>query len=144
MCDDQIEVGNFVRRIAEGLGYEVEFTDQPDEFGRLYRSFDPDVVVLDLAMPAVDGIELLHVLAEEHSRALIVLMSGLDPDMRAAALRLGRAYQLDMAGIIAKPIRSAELRDVLEALKEAARLTGRGDPVGSGKEMCRARGDRDW
>src|SRR3546814_13582471 len=80
-------------------------------------------------MPAVDGIELLHVLAEEHSRALIVLMSGLDPDMRAAALRLGRAYPLAMAGIIAKPIRSAELRDVLEALKEAARPQRDGEPV---------------
>lgn len=129
MCDDQAEVGNFVRRVAEGLGYEMKFTDQPDAFGRLYRSFDPDVVILDLAMPAVYGIELLHFLAEEHSRALILLMSGLDPDMRAPALRLGRAYQLDMAGIVAKPTRSAELRDILETLKAAAHLTRGADPA---------------
>jgi len=127
MCDDEAEVGDFVRRVAEELGYEMKFTDQPGDFGRLFRSFDPDVVILDLAMPAVDGIELLHLLAEEHSRAVILLMSGIDPDTRAAALKLGRAYQLDMAGIIAKPTRSAELRELLESLKATARLTRGGD-----------------
>ena len=97
MCDDEAEVGDFVRRIAEELGFEVSFTDRSWDFARLYRSCDPDIVVLDLGMPQVDGIELLHLLAQEHCRALILLMSGLDSGMRGAALRLGEAYQLNMA-----------------------------------------------
>jgi CheY-like chemotaxis protein len=123
MCDDEAEVGDFVRRVAEDVGYEMKFTDEAGDFGQLYRSFDPNLVILDLAMPNVDGIELLHLLAEEHCRAPILLMSGLDPSMRETALRLGRAYRLNMAGIVAKPIRAAELRELLDNLKTAAHLT---------------------
>src|SRR3989337_1147316 len=123
MCDDKAEVGDFVRRVAEDVGYEMKFTDEAGDFGRLYRSFDPNLVILDLAMPNVDGIELLHLLAEEHCRAPILLMSGLDPSMRETALRLGRAYRLNMAGIVAKPIRAAGPREIPANLKTAAHLT---------------------
>ena len=123
MCDDKAEVGDFVRQVAEELGYEMKFIGEAAGFGRLYQSFDPDLVILDLAMPNVDGIELLHFLAEEHCQAPILLMSGLDPDMRESALRLGRAYRLNMAGIVAKPIRAAKRRELLDNLKMAAHLT---------------------
>src|SRR3546814_729127 len=123
MCDDDAEVGDFVRRVTEDLGYAMAFTNEAGDFGRLYQSFDPDLVILDLAMPHVDGIELLHFLAEEHCRALILLMSGLDPAMRETALRLGLAYRLNMAGIVAKPVRAAALRELLDSLRTPAYLT---------------------
>lgn len=123
MCDDKAEVGAFVRWVAEELGYEMKFSDEAGDFGRLYRSFAPDLVILDLAMPNVDGIELLQFLAEEHCQAPILLMSGLDPGMRESALRLGRAYRLNMAGILAKPVRAAELRQRLDNLRTTVYLT---------------------
>lgn len=116
---------------SEELGFEVSFTDRSWDFGRLYRSCDPDIVILDLAMPQVDGIELLHLLAQEHCRALILLMSGLDSGLRNVALRLGEAYQLNMAGIVTKPIRSETLRELLKNLRPAARLVQDGGPVAS-------------
>jgi antirestriction protein ArdC len=122
--DNDAEVGNFVRRIAEELGYEMNFTAEPTDFGRHYRSFNPDLVILDLGMPKVDGIELLHLLAEERCRAFVLLMSGLAPEMRDAALRLGRAYCLEMVGIVAKPVRASELREVLNGLRRADRGKG--------------------
>ena len=120
MCDDEPDVGAFVRRIAEDLGYQVHFTARADDFGPLYRSVRPDVVILDLAMPGTDGIELLRFLAQERSRARILLMSGFDPGMREAALLLGEAHSLDMVGIVAKPVRAADLRTLLAALQDGA------------------------
>lgn len=67
MCDDELDVGAFVRRIAEDLGYEMHFTAKADHFGRLYRAVLPDVVILDLVMPGTDGIELLRFLAEDRA-----------------------------------------------------------------------------
>lgn len=116
MCDDEPEVGDFVRRIAEDLGYSMHFTAQAEDFGPLYRTVRPDVVILDLVMPGTDGIELLRFLAKEGSRARILLMSGFDPRMREAALLLGEAHSLDMVGIVAKPVRVAELRQLLASL----------------------------
>lgn len=116
MCDDDPDVGNFVRRIAEELGYQVHFTAQADHFGLLYRDVRPDVVILDLVMPGTDGIELLRFLAEERSSARIVLMSGFDLRMREAARLLGEAHALNMVGTLAKPVRAAELRQLLAGL----------------------------
>ena len=117
MCDDEPDVGTFVRRIAEDLGYEVHFTARADQFGRLYRDVRPDVVILDLVMPGTDGIELLRFLAEERSPARILLMSGFDPRMREAARLLGEAHALNMVGTVAKPVRAAELRRLLAGLQ---------------------------
>lgn len=120
MCDDEPDVGAFVRRIAEELGYEMHFTARADDFGRLYRVVLPDVVILDLVMPGTDGIELLRFLADERSTARILLMSGFDPRMREAARLLGEAHSLNMVGTIAKPVRVAELRQLLAGLREGA------------------------
>lgn len=120
MCDDDPDVGTFVRRIAEDLGYEMHFTAKADHFGALYRVVLPDVVILDLVMPGTDGIELLRFLAEERSRARILLMSGFDPHMREAAKLLGEAHALNMVGIVAKPVRAAELRQLLAGLQNGA------------------------
>lgn len=117
MCDDEPDVGAFVRRIAEDLGYEMHFTAKADHFGRLYRAVLPDVVILDLVMPGTDGIELLRFLAAERSPARILLMSGFDPRMREAAKLLGEAHALNMVGIVAKPVRATELRQLLAGLQ---------------------------
>src|SRR3546814_4703930 len=74
MCDDEPAVGDFVRRIAEDLGYQMHFTAHAEGFSLLYRKVRPNVVILDLAMPGTDGIELLRFLSAERSRARILLM----------------------------------------------------------------------
>lgn len=116
VCDDEPQIGDFIRRIAEDLGYRVHFTAQAQGFPPLYRTVDPDVVILDLVMPDTDGIELLRFLAREACRAKIVLMSGFNPRMLDAAQLLGEAHSLHMAGVVAKPVRAAELRELLAGL----------------------------
>src|SRR3546814_833700 len=117
MVDDEPDVGAFVRSVTESLGYDMRFTAPTETFKALHRSFRPDLVILDLAMPGTDGIELLRFLAGEKSRARILLMSGFATSVRAAALRLGEAHGLRMAGIVPKPVQAAELRLLLVKLK---------------------------
>jgi DNA-binding response OmpR family regulator len=117
MIDDEPYIGALVRRVAEGLDYEMSFVTLADEFKQAHRSFDPDVVVLDLSMPDIDGIELLKFLAAEKSRARILILSGFDARILNGAHRLGEDRGLHMAGIVSKPVRVAELRTVLSNLK---------------------------
>src|SRR3546814_15452651 len=86
VCDGGPAVGDFVRRIAEDLGYQMHFTAHAEGFSLLYRKVRPNVVILDLAMPGTDGIELLRFLSAERSRARILLMSGFVARIRDAAL----------------------------------------------------------
>ena len=121
MIDDEPDIGALVQRVAEGLNFEMNFVTRGDAFKAKYRSFHPDIVILDLSMPETDGIELLAFLAEEKSRARVVILSGFDPSIVIGACRLGEDRGLDMAGIASKPVRVAELRSILDSLKEKQR-----------------------
>jgi FixJ family two-component response regulator len=58
------------------LGDEVETTTDPENFKKIQRSFAPGAVAIDLVTPRVEGIKLVRFLADEQSRAQIVIMRG--------------------------------------------------------------------
>ena len=116
MIDDEPDIGALVQKVAEALDYEMSFVTRANAFKDMYRSFRPDVVILDLSMPETDGIELLAFLAGEKSRARVIILSGFDPAILIGACRLGEDRGLDMAGIVSKPVRVAELRKILNTL----------------------------
>jgi CheY-like chemotaxis protein len=114
LIDDEPQMRSFLSRVAQGCGYEVRNTDDAAGFKQVYLSWIPDIVILDLVMPQIDGIELLRFLAERASKARILIISGFDPKVLDAAGRLGAAHGLSMIGALSKPVRVAELRAVLE------------------------------
>ena len=71
------------------------------------------MICLDLAMPGSDGIEMLRYLAAQGCTARVLVISGYNSAMVQMAVRLGEALGLEMAGVLAKPIHLAELRNLL-------------------------------
>ena len=63
-----------------------------------------DVILCDLNMPEMDGVELLHQIAEKNFTGGILLLSGEDDRMLEAAYELARAHQLNMIGAISKEL----------------------------------------
>jgi DNA-binding response OmpR family regulator len=117
--DDDAHVAKAFQRIAQSCGYEVRSTDRSDIFKATYESFQPQVIILDLAMPEVDGVEILRFLADAACQASILIFSGLEPRVLEAAGRLAGARGLKIAGVLSKPVRAANLRLILNGLKEA-------------------------
>jgi DNA-binding NarL/FixJ family response regulator len=78
----------------------------------LIGQVDPDLVLLDLAMPGIDGIRLLELIAKRHPDLTVVVFSGCDdPEKVELALRLGaRGYLLKTLAITELP---ALLRELL-------------------------------
>jgi len=70
----------------------------------LYRKLKPDLLLLDIAMPAIDGIETLRQLRSEHARACVLMLSSSD-----AEEDIVHSFQAGASGYISKSARPAEL-----------------------------------
>jgi DNA-binding response OmpR family regulator len=117
VVDDQRLFGEMIARVGELAGFSVTITQQVGEFLEQLEAIQPSVITVDLIMPGVDGIELLHELANRGCRAKILLISGSDERILDTANVLGRELGLQIMGAITKPLRTADLQRRLNALK---------------------------
>jgi EAL domain-containing protein (putative c-di-GMP-specific phosphodiesterase class I)/ActR/RegA family two-component response regulator len=129
--DDESEICALVAEIATDLGYEVDQALKAESVFEVLDKAVPDVIVLDLMMPGMDGVEWLRVLAGRAKGAKICLISGSDMRVLNSARRLGSAHGLDIFAVFEKPIDIQQLRGALQE------LAGGGDSL-RGTDIARA------
>jgi DNA-binding response OmpR family regulator len=115
LIDDELSVARFIAHAAEECGFEAVITVSAESFRSQFVACDPEVVVLDLALPRSDGVELLRFLAEEKCSAMVLPISGFDERVLEAAMRLGTALGLRMTGPLQKPVRLQQLIDAMKS-----------------------------
>ena len=124
VVDDNKPFLEFVRKVAVELGYDVELASEGVAFKKLYESFKPDTVVIDLIMPDLDGMELIQWLAEKDASAQVIVVTGYSPEYAGLAKMLGEGKGLAAVKTMIKPIKAADLRAALtgeaEDLREEA------------------------
>lgn len=113
VMDDEAAFARFVRRIAEGEGYEVEVLTLPREFAATFERFDPNVVILDVVMPEIDGIELIRWLIAREAHIKLIVMTGFNPMYATMGAVLAEAHGLMEVTSVVKPIGVADLRKLL-------------------------------
>ncbi len=89
VVDDELPLLEFVRRNLEVRGYQVETASNGLEALALFDQHDFDLVVLDIMMPRMDGLEVCRRI-RQHSTVPIVILTALNEEAdRVAALDLG-------------------------------------------------------
>jgi EAL domain-containing protein (putative c-di-GMP-specific phosphodiesterase class I)/CheY-like chemotaxis protein len=113
VIDDEIDVGEFVSAAAQTLSFQCVATTDAKTF---LDTLAPDttLILLDLMMPEMDGVELLRLLSERKCKAGIVLMSGVGKRTMESAGQLAETLGLSIVGHLQKPFRLAELEEVLQ------------------------------
>ena len=76
-----------------------------------------DLVLCDLRMPQLDGIETLGGLAQRSPSAMFVLASGAEPRLLRAAATSARHAGIDGLRVLSKPLSLAKMRDVLASMQ---------------------------
>ena len=126
VVDDEENLRLVLRTLLKKHGYEVEVADSGESALAALDSFDPDVILTDVRMPRMGGLDLLSALkAKQHPATVIVMSAYGNVDLAIEAMKAG-AY--DYVGKPFKPdeivlaLRKAEEREALRrenrALKE--------------------------
>ena len=105
-----------VAAALEQLGLDqIQVADDGRHALQLYdrMAVKPDVIVCDIYMPNMDGIEILSALEARQYRGGIILVSGADPEMLELAQVIARAGQMQFLGSVTKPVSSEALAPLL-------------------------------
>jgi EAL domain-containing protein (putative c-di-GMP-specific phosphodiesterase class I)/CheY-like chemotaxis protein len=117
--DDDTAIGRLVVRIATMSGVEAMAVTDAKAFGQRLLTDPPQIVMLDLQLGDTDGVEQMRLLAERQFTGALVLMSGFDPRVLATARAVGDSLGLKVESVLEKPLRVAEVEQLLERLRSA-------------------------
>jgi excisionase family DNA binding protein len=104
VVDDDPKVREFMRINLELEGYSVREADGGEQALQAIEDQAPDLVLLDVVMPGVDGWQLLRQLEERHGSIPVIMFSGQVDDGSAA-----EAAQHGARGFIGKPFDPQDL-----------------------------------
>jgi len=114
VVDDEPLMTNMVSEVGELGGFDVIETNNAKEFQSAWQDHDPTVVIMDIIMPDMDGVELLKWLSEDKCLTPIILMSGYDKNYLETASSVGTEKGNTIIGTLFKPFQLAELEALLK------------------------------
>ena len=108
----------FAEECAEALirhGYDARTRAGRSKFEPLLSAIAPDLLILDLHMPGLDGFEALRVIQgyERKGDLTVIIVSAADSSLISSARALSEAYEIRLSGILRKPIKPGELESLL-------------------------------
>ncbi|MFW6097822.1 MAG: response regulator [Chloroflexota bacterium] len=120
VVDDDPTLVQITRRVLEGAGYQVATAGSGEEALRAVEAGDPDLVLLDVVLPDINGVEVCRRIkaADRSGRPHVILLSGVKTGGDAQALGLESGAD----GYIARPVANRELLARVEAMLRLRRV----------------------
>ncbi len=112
IVDDNADIALTTRRLVTSMGHAVEVVTIPSRFMKAYLQFKPEIILLDIVMPQVDGLKIVRWLANVNYAGHIILMSGSEKYMDLAG-RLAAAHLCMRVSKLPKPFQLNQLERVI-------------------------------
>ena len=113
IVDDDVEATSLLESFLSLDGYEAASINDSTGALNLANSFVPDLILLDLMMPVLDGFKLCRMLREDpkFTRTPVIILTALnDEDSKAVA------YGAGASDYLTKPYRPNDLRSMIKIL----------------------------
>src|SRR5450759_240241 len=117
IVDDEEIVIRSCLRILDDSSYVVDSVQDGLEALRKVDETDYDIIVLDIMMPKIDGLEVLQQVKERHPDVDVVMMTGLSQIQTAV-----KAMKLGAFDYLSKPFDPDELKHVVDRALERRHL----------------------
>jgi two-component system alkaline phosphatase synthesis response regulator PhoP len=127
VVDDEARIAQICRDYLERAGYEVMTAATGEDAVALARAKQPDLVVLDLGLPKMDGLEVTRTIRRQSNVPIIMLTARVDEGDKLAGLEMGAD------DYITKPFSPRELVARVRAVFRRTELgAARGDAIRAG------------
>lgn len=116
IVDDEFRIGMLIRKLIkwEEIGLEcVNVVDNGEAAYNIILSEKPDIVITDIKMPKVNGLDLIRMIKEKDEPVKFIVISGYKEFEYAH-----KALQYGVSDYLLKPIKEEELNKVLKRIQE--------------------------
>ena len=113
IVDDEVKVSDTLALILSALGYEAKVAYSAEKAIETFAEWEPDLAILDVMLPAMNGIDLAIVLKSNYPRCRLVLFSGQPDTSRLLEEAWEKGYTFE---ILAKPLHPTFLLDKVSNL----------------------------
>jgi DNA-binding NtrC family response regulator len=116
LVDDNAYLLECMERILSALGYAVSTYDDPQDAVQAYCRTGFDLVITDMKMPEMNGLELLRALRRHNPEAIVLVVTGCDDSLLLEEAEKSGAYTL-----FKKPVDLEVLIDCLRNIEHDLR-----------------------
>ena len=113
IVDDETDICEVLSISLSDLGYKVYTAGNGEEALQVFERTKPSIVLTDIRMPGIDGIELLRRIKEQYPETEVIMITG-HGDMNLAI----RSLKLEATDFITKPINDDFLEIALKRAEE--------------------------
>ena len=117
VADDESLLRHFLRDALRAKGYEVATADNGEDALEMIRQHDYDVVISDVVMPGIDGLELVSLAKEARPRCDLVLVTAY-----ASVDKAAEALERGASDFIMKPLQADQIHFVIQRVLAQRRL----------------------